>query len=208
VDGLINVVQLDPSRRNPWATFPAVSMVPQDPRHALSGFVPTVREECHLTLRQANVGEELWPTAVQVIAETLNIVHLLDRDPRTLSGGETQSVALAIMAVARPSLLLLDEPATSIDQDRLDALTRFLLHRPARLGVMLADTALHASVLACDRILVLERGRSVYLGAREDFWLRLPEFQDLVTLGSWLDVRRAHRNPDAAAFLSALELAC
>ena len=208
VDGTIVVDDLKSFGSKTWTAFPSVSMVPQDARHVFSGFVPTVREECQLTLRQAQVPSELWEEAVRTIAEALHIVPLLDRDPRTLSGGETQSVALAIMSVARPSLLLLDEPAASLDQDRLDALTRFLLRRPVGLAVIVADTCLHPAVLACNRVAILQSGRLAFHGTREEFWLRLPEFQDLVTLGPWLEVRRAHASPDAASFRRALEEAC
>ncbi|CAB3287697.1 Molybdate/tungstate import ATP-binding protein WtpC [Methanocaldococcus lauensis] len=52
---------------------------------------------------------------VKEIAEFLNISHLLDRDVKTLSGGEQQRVALARALVLNPSILLLDEPTSALD---------------------------------------------------------------------------------------------
>jgi len=49
------------------------------------------------------------------IAEKLSIAPYLNRYPGTLSGGEHQRVALARTLIMKPSVLLLDEPLSSLD---------------------------------------------------------------------------------------------
>lgn len=54
----------------------------------------------------------------------LDIAHLLDRWPRTLSGGEARRVAIGRALLANPRFLLLDEPLSSLDHSRRDEIMR------------------------------------------------------------------------------------
>lgn len=60
------------------------------------------------------------------VVAMLGIGHLLDRWPRTLSGGEARRVAIGRALLSGPRVLLLDEPLSSLDRGRrgeiLDAL--------------------------------------------------------------------------------------
>lgn len=49
--------------------------------------------------------------------ETLGIMHLAKKRPNRISGGEKQRVALARAMVTKPSLMLLDEPFSALDEN-------------------------------------------------------------------------------------------
>lgn len=60
------------------------------------------------------------------VADLLEIAHLLDRPPATLSGGEARRIAIGRALLAAPHFLLLDEPLASLDQDRAETLLRLI----------------------------------------------------------------------------------
>ena len=65
----------------------------------------------------------------------LGIDHLLDRWPRTLSGGEAQRVAIGRALLSKPRFLLLDEPLSSLDRARRDEIMQAIEHVRDVLGL-------------------------------------------------------------------------
>ncbi len=58
----------------------------------------------------------------------LGIGHLLDRWPRSLSGGEARRVAIGRALLSDPHFLLLDEPLSSLDRARREDVMRVIEH--------------------------------------------------------------------------------
>jgi ATP-binding cassette subfamily B protein len=83
-----------------------------------------------------------------------------------LSGGERQRVAVARALLARPAVLLLDEPTSQMDAVNERALTRAMrLISTERALLVIAHRI--STVRAADRILVLDEGRVVGAGTHD-----------------------------------------
>ena len=109
----------------------------------------------HLSVRENMAyAERARPADVDEMADLFRISHLLDRQPRNLSGGERQRVAVARALLARPRLLLLDEPFSALDRPLRDKLARTVREILDELGVplvLVSHDEEDADVLAGER---------------------------------------------------------
>jgi energy-coupling factor transporter ATP-binding protein EcfA2 len=96
---------------------------------------------------------------VREVVNQLDIVHLLDRSPHTLSCGEQQRVALAGVLAMGPKLLALDEPFAFLDAAGAAQLRELLrrLH-DSGITIIVAEHRLGELVDLASRMLVLHRG--------------------------------------------------
>lgn len=99
----------------------------------------------------------------------LGIAPLLRRRPRALSGGERQRVALGRALLARPRLLLMDEPLAALDGARKLEILGFLerLRDVARIPVLYVTHALDEVDRLADTLVLMEAGRVLAAGPLE-----------------------------------------
>jgi molybdate transport system ATP-binding protein len=104
------------------------------------------------------------------LLERLGVAHRAGARPGALSGGEAQRVALARALVARPRLLLLDEPLAALDAQARPAVRALLWSVLAGVeGVRVLVTHDPPEALAlADRVVVLEGGRVTQEGTPEE----------------------------------------
>ena len=77
----------------------------------------SVYDNLSLNLKFSGYSKDIIQTKVDFIAKMLNIEGLLDRRPKSLSGGENQRVALGRAIIRNPKIFLFDEPLSNLDAD-------------------------------------------------------------------------------------------
>ena len=82
----------------------------------------TVSQNIEFGLRISRMPQSDRIARVQELLEMLNLAHLANRNVADLSGGEARRIALARALAPRPTVLLLDEPLSGLDQTTHDAL--------------------------------------------------------------------------------------
>lgn len=135
----------------------------------------TVGENVEFALRHARSGSLKGEAAKKRVREVLDVVglgDLVNRGATYLSGGQQQRVALARAVVAKPDVLLLDEPLSNLDA-RLRALMRKELRRiTTELGVTaiyVTHDQIEALVMA-DRIAVMRNGEVLQVGSPQEIY--------------------------------------
>ena len=101
---------------------------------------PTVFDDIAFAPLNFGFSREDTRRRVEGILQALDIVHLRDRLPHYLSGGEKRKVALAGALVFDPELLILDEPLEGVDYTSRQEICAFLRQRHADTGVTLVST--------------------------------------------------------------------
>ena len=97
------------------------------------------------------------------VVYVLGIGHLLTRRPGSLSGGEGQRVAIGRAVLACVSILLMDEPLSSIDNERKEDLLGYIEAIPRNFGtpvIYVTHSSGELSRLA-NRVIVMRDGRIV-----------------------------------------------
>ncbi|MDB5511753.1 MAG: modC [Enterovirga sp.] len=112
------------------------------------------------------------------ILDLLGLGQLLARRPAGLSGGEKQRVAIGRALLAKPRLLLMDEPLASLDEARKAEILPFLerLRDDTRVPIVYVSHSLPEVVRLADTVVVLDEGRVTAAGAAGEILSRLDLF--------------------------------
>jgi energy-coupling factor transport system ATP-binding protein len=164
-----------------------VGLVPQDAGDLL--YAETVADECVAADRDANAA----PGAALTLFERLSPGVDAERHPRDLSEGQRLALALAVVLVAVPPLVLLDEPTRGLDYEAKARLVTALRGLAAEgHAVVLATHDVELAAEVADRTIVLADGTVVADGRTVDVVVGSPAFAPQVAKvlapGPWLTV--------------------
>jgi cobalt/nickel transport system ATP-binding protein len=149
-----------------------VGMVFQDPDDQL--FMPTVYDDVAFGPLNFGLSQDAVDERVIKALSTVGALHLKDRPPYKLSGGEKRSVSIATVLSMSPDILVMDEPTSNLDP------------KARRHLIELLQTFEHTKIIAthdldmvldlCERTIVMHNGQVTADGPT----LELFENQDLL----------------------------
>ncbi len=141
-----------------------VGMVFQDPESQL--FSLTVESEVAFGPENIGLPREEIVNRVRDSLSRAEIVHLRDRMPFEISGGEQQRVAVAATLAMLPEILVLDEPTSNLDPQGASTLLKLVgeLNKVSGKTVVMVEHRLEAVAGYADRVVLMDKGRIVANG--------------------------------------------
>jgi ATP-binding cassette subfamily B protein len=170
--GTISFDQVPLTQADPSELRKRIALVPQD----TAIFAASVRDNIRFGKPDATDAE------IDQAAEAAAAAEFIRRLPQgydtpvgergiTLSGGQRQRIAIARAILRDAPLLLLDEATSSLDSES-ETLVQNALQRLMAQKTTIVIAHRLATILSCDRILVLDQGRVVEIGSHETLLAR------------------------------------
>ncbi len=130
----------------------------------------TVAENLSLPLELNAVSDADAKDRVTLWLQRIELAHLRDSFPDTLSGGEQQRVAIARALIHKPSVVLADEPTGNLDAASGERALQLLLEGAGRQSqTLIIVTHSRAVAERCDRVVSLLDG-AIHEGADGVAW--------------------------------------
>jgi peptide/nickel transport system ATP-binding protein len=159
---------------NTFARLPqrkSIQMVFQDPTDSLNPRFTAVRAIADPIMRLGGIkGRDALRARCEELATLVGLpLHLLDRFPHQLSGGQKARVGIARAIALNPKLVVLDEPTAALDVSVQAVVLNLLQELKQSLGMsyLFVSHDLNVVRLLCDRVIVMQTGKIVEQGASD-----------------------------------------
>jgi molybdate/tungstate transport system ATP-binding protein len=162
--GAQDVTRLPPEKRG-------VGIVYQD--QALFPHL-NVHENISFGLRYHRKSRVRRSLSIEALIKHLSLTRLLNRSVHDLSGGEKQRVALARALAIDPSVLLLDEPLSSLDPNFREEIRQLLkdIHGQTAITVLMVTHDFTEAHFLSQRVAIINAGRMEQVGSVENVFMR------------------------------------
>jgi len=146
-----------------------IAMIYQEPMAALNPSLTIGRQLMEVPLVHENIRRKAaWARSLAMLED----VRLADPErvmtayPHQLSGGQQQRVVIAMALLAKPALLLLDEPTTALDVTVEAGITELIAKLGRQYGTALIYISHNLGLImeVCDRVCVMYSGQVVEQG--------------------------------------------
>ena len=138
--------------------------------------------------------------SIDFVIRLLDLQLLLTRHPNQLSGGEQQRVAIGRALLSQPTLLLLDEPLSSLDMARRNEVLPYLerLRDSLKLTMLYVSHQFDEVLRLATQVVLMSAGKCIAEGSPGELSLQ-PELRTLLNeeaIGAIVETKVASINPD------------
>lgn len=146
-----SVIGIAPEKRGTVIVFQDLRLFP----HMTAG------ENIAFSMELQNVPKKIQREAVKHLLEEVQLAGFERRRLREMSGGQLQRVALARALAANPSVLLLDEPFSGLDESLRLEMGRLVkkIHAEKKITTVLVTHDKKQALQMSDRIALMDAGR-------------------------------------------------
>lgn len=134
----------------------------------------TVFENIEFSLKNKKVDIEKRKKRVAELLELMQLPDFAQRKPASLSGGQSQRIALARALADQPEMLLLDEPFSALDEKLRVQLRAELKSLQKKLGLtfLFVTHDQQEALQMSDRIALFNKGKIEQIGTPEQLFFR------------------------------------
>lgn len=164
--GTVRVGDVPVTRSTLQTVRRSVGMIFQNPDDQL--FMPTVFDDVAFGPLHQGLSEEEAEVRAVAALQAVDCLHLRNRPPYKLSGGEKRAAAIASVLSMAPDVLVLDEPTAGLDPRSRRHLIEQL--RSFKHTKMIATHDLDLILDLCERTIVIHEGRITSDGATREIF--------------------------------------
>ncbi len=191
LEGEVKVMGHDISNLEVADIAKSIGLVLEDPDTQLTQM--TVEDDLAFGPSNMGLSPEKLRERVEFAIKSVRLGGLEKRNPRSLSGGQKQAVAIGGVLSFMPDVVALDEPISMLDPiGKIDVLSRLReLNRQYGVTVIVTDSGMEVESFAdyADRVMVMSQGRIMKAGTPHEILadmevmkkcgLRLPQVTEL-----------------------------
>lgn len=150
-----------------------IGVVFQEPQSALDPLMrigPQVEEVLRVHTRLGRAERRRLAMEAMAAVELPEVEAVYEKYPHQLSGGMLQRAMIAAAVIAKPKLLLLDEPTTALDVTIQAQILELLkkLNRESGVSMLFISHDLNVVRKLCGRVAVMQRGLLVEEGEAQE----------------------------------------
>jgi len=156
------ITKLPPSKRNLGMVFQSYALFPN----------MTAYKNIEFGLKSKKYTKNEIKEKIEKILKMVDLVHVSDKYPNEMSGGQQQRISLARAIALEPHILLLDEPLSALDAKVRENLRKEIKKIQKNMGIttiMVTHDQEEALTMA-DKIVVMNGGEVMQIGTPEEIY--------------------------------------